>query len=144
VSSLVKAVIAFTALAGAGFLIGHAGQASAASAVCTGQAPASGVLRGPVLHVESADTLCVALGATPDQWVKLTLADAPAANPIQRASLTDAEANPRGTLMAVAFSQNVDCVIEDGDRAVCTLADGRSVGALLRQPVARVVGKDWR
>jgi len=144
VSSIAKAVIAFTALASAGFLLGHAGAAQAAERVCTAQVPASGVLHGPVLHVEDADTLCVALGATPDQWVRLTLADAPSTSMIQRASLTDAEANPRGTLMAVAFSQNVDCTIEQGDRAVCTLADGRSVGALLRQPVARVVGKDWR
>ncbi|HYE45329.1 MAG TPA: hypothetical protein VEA44_06100 [Caulobacter sp.] len=143
-SSFSKAVIAFCALAGAGFLLGHASEADAAEAVCTGQAPANGVLRGPVLHVESGDTLCVALGATPDRWVKLTLADAPQAGGVQRASITAAGDNPRGTLMAVAFSQNVDCTVQDAGRAVCTLPDGRSIGPLLRQPAAWAAGKEWR
>ncbi|WGM37867.1 hypothetical protein [Caulobacter sp. NIBR1757] len=141
-SNLAKAVIAFAALAAAGFLTGMTSQAHAAETVCTGAAPADGVLRGPVLQVEDSATLCVALGATPDRWVRLTLADAPAVNPIQRASNTDE--NPRGTLMAVAFSQMVDCRLQADGRALCALQDGRSVGALLKSRAAWVAGKDWR
>lgn len=140
-SYLVKTVIAFTALAAAGFLLG-AQQAHAADSVCTASAPADGQLRGPVLLVEDGATLCVALGETPDRWVRLTLADAPAANPIQRAASTDE--NPRGTLMAVAFSQTVNCQVQADGRALCALQDGRSVGALLKTRAAWAAGKEWR
>lgn len=141
-SSLSKTVIAFTALAGAGFLIGMAGHAEAADSVCTARAPADGVLHGPVLQVEDGATLCVALGASPDRWVRVTLADAPAANPIQRASSTDE--NPRGTLMAVAFSQTVDCRVDTAGRGLCALSDGRSVGGLLKTRAAWAAGREWR
>ncbi len=140
-SYLTKTVIAFTALAAAGFMLG-AGEANAAESVCTAPAPASGVVRGPVLQVEDGATLCVALGATPDTWVRLSLADAPSANPIQRAANTDE--NPRGTLMAVAFSQTVDCQLQADGRALCALQDGRSVGNLLKTRAAWAVGKEWR
>ncbi|MCE3290943.1 MAG: hypothetical protein K0R83_2955 [Caulobacter sp.] len=140
-SHLTKTVIAFAALAAAGFLLG-AQQAQAADSVCTAQVPSEGQVRGPVLQVEDGATLCVALGATPDQWVRLTLADAPAANPIQRAASTDE--NPRGTLMAVAFSQTVDCQVLTDGRALCVLQDGRSVGALLKTRAAWAAGRDWR
>lgn len=140
-SYLSRTVIAFSALAAAGFLLG-ANQAKAADSVCTGQIPAEGSLRGPVLQVEDGATLCVALGATPDRWVRLTLADAPASNPIQQAASTDE--NPRGTLMAVAFSQMVDCQVEADGRARCALPDGRSVGALLKTRAAWAAGKEWR
>jgi hypothetical protein len=141
VSSLVRPVIAFAALAAAGFLLGVQ-QADAADSICTAQVPAEGVVHGPVLQVEDGATLCVALGATPDRWVRLTLADAPAANPIQYAASTDE--NPRGTLMAVAFSQTVDCQVQPDGRALCALADGRSVGALLKTRAAWAAGKEWR
>ena len=141
-SYLAKTVIAFTVLAAAGFLLGAGSAQAANGSLCTGAAPADGVLRGPVLQVEDSATLCVALGATPDSWVRLTLADAPAVNPIQRASNTDE--NPRGTLMAVAFSQTVDCRLQADGRALCALQDGRSVGALLKTRAAWAAGKDWR
>ena len=141
-SHLTKTVIAFAALAAAGFLMGANSAGAASGSVCTAQAPTGGVLRGPVLQVEDGATLCVALGATPDTWVRLTLADAPAANGMQRASSTDE--NPRGTLMAVAFSQTVDCQIQADGRALCALQDGRSVGALMKTRAAWAVGKEWR
>jgi hypothetical protein len=141
-SQLAKTVIAFTALAAAGFMLGANKAEAATASVCTAQAPASGELHGPVLQVEDGATLCVALGATPDQWVRLTLADAPAANPIQRAASTDE--NPRGTLMAVAFSQTVDCRLQTDGRALCLLQDGRSVGNLLKTRAAWAAGKEWR
>jgi hypothetical protein len=145
-SCLAKTVIAFTALAAAGLLMG-AGTAQAASGpqddtVCSGAAPADGRLRGPVLQVEDGATLCVALGATPDTWVRLTLADAPPGGGVQRASRTDE--NPRGALMAVAFSQMVDCQVQADGRALCALQDGRSVGALMKTRAAWAAGKDWR
>lgn len=142
-SHLSKTVIAFAALAAAGFLMGsNSAQAATGDSVCTARAPAEGVLRGPVLQVEDGATLCVALGATPDTWVRLTLADAPTAGGIQRASNTDE--NPRGTLMAVAFSQTVDCRLQADGRALCALQDGRSVGALMTTRAAWAVGKEWR
>lgn len=113
--------------------------------VCAAPAPAAGeVIHGPVLFVESGDTLCVALGETPDQWVRLSLADAPGDNPIRRASTAPANDNPRGTLLAVAFSQTVDCTVQADGRAICTLKDGRSLGAVLRQPTAWAAGREWR
>lgn len=141
-SYIAKTVIAFTALAAAGFLMGTQQAHAASGSVCTASAPADGVLHGPVLQVEDGDTLCVALGATPDRWVRVTLADAPSANPIQRASSTDE--NPRGTLMAVAFSQTVDCQVQADGRGLCVLADGRSVGGLLKTRAAWAAGKEWR
>ena len=141
-SHLAKTVIAFTALAAAGFLLGANHAEAATGSVCTGKAPVSGELHGPVLQVEDGATLCVALGATPDTWVRLTLADAPVANPIQRASNTDE--NPRGALMAVAFSQTVDCRLQTDGRALCVLQDGRSVGNLLKTRAAWAAGKEWR
>lgn len=141
-SHLAKTVIAFTALAAAGFMLGATRAEAASGSVCTASAPASGELHGPVLQVEDGATLCVALGATPDTWVRLTLADAPAANPLQRAASTDE--NPRGTLMAVAFSQTVDCQVQADGRALCLLQDGRSVGNLLKTRAAWAAGKEWR
>ncbi|MBI1405406.1 MAG: hypothetical protein GC145_04705 [Caulobacter sp.] len=129
-------------------LIGLASPAAAAgntADVCAAPAPAPGAtVHGPVLFVETGDTLCVALGETPDQWVRLSLADAPADNPIRRASTTRANDNPRGALLAVAFSQNVDCNVQADGRAICALQDGRSIGAALRQPTAWAAGKEWR
>jgi hypothetical protein len=93
--------------------------------------------------VEDADTLCVALGATPDTWVRLTLADAPKTGGMQRAAIDQSNDNPRGTLMAVAFSQNVVCDVLEDSKAVCRVGD-QSVGALLKQPAAWVAGRDWR
>lgn len=113
--------------------------------VCTAASPGVGaVIRGPVLMVEDGSTLCVALAATPDTWVRLTLADAPIENPIRKASLSDTNDSPRGTLMAVAFSQTISCTVQADSRALCALDDGRSVGKLLRQPTALAAGRDWR
>ena len=133
------------ALAATGALCLWTAQAQAADTVCTGSPPPAGtVIRGPVLEVEDGRTLCLALGETPDQWVRLTLADAPVANPVRRVAFSTAQDNPRGTLMSVAFAQNLDCRIEQGDQAVCTLDDGRSVGALLKTRTAQAAGRDWR
>jgi hypothetical protein len=93
-----------------------------------------------VLQVLDADHLCVALGATPDQWVEIQLAPEPVA--------TTATLQPsRGSLMAVAFAQTVTCRVVDraGDLpvAACRL-DDQSLRGLTRQPAAYVAGQAWR
>lgn len=127
-------------LIGALALSGLAGAAQAQTP-CSGAAPAVGAqLHGPVLHVLDADHLCVALGATPDQWVEIQLAPEPVA--------TTATLQPsRGSLMAVAFAQTVTCRVVDraGDLpvAACRL-DDQSLRGLTRQPAAYVAGQAWR
>ncbi len=127
-------------LIGALALSGLAGAAQAQTP-CAGAAPAVGAqLHGPVLQVLDADHLCVALGATPDQWVEIQLAPEPVA--------TTATLQPsRGSLMAVAFAQTVTCRVVDraGDLpvAACRL-DDQSLRGLTRQPAAYVAGQAWR
>ncbi len=87
------AALAFTAA----MLAAPTGGEASDRAVCSAPPPAPGdVVRGPVLHVPSADLLCVATGATPDTWAPVPLAH-PAAS--------------RGALMSAAFSENVVCAI---------------------------------
>ncbi len=102
---------------------------------CTAAAPARGaVLHGPVLHVLDGVTLCVAMGATPDTWVPLKLANAP-------------EGASRGALMAVAFSQNVTCRVLGGSGAAriadCRLND-RPLAEQVEDPGAIQAGLSWR
>jgi hypothetical protein len=69
---------------------------AAAVAVCGAAAPAIGsVVHGPVLQVIDARTVCVALGALPDQWLALRLS-----RPI------DGEA---GRPARLVFSRTVTC-----------------------------------
>lgn len=123
----------WTALAAAA---GLAFAASAAQASpCRGEAPEVGAsLRGPVLHVEDGERLCVARGFSPEQWVELRLEGAPA-----NAS--------RGTLMAAAFAQDADCRVTtatpDGPGAVCKVRN-RPLTRLLRKPSILQAGLAWR
>lgn len=127
-------------LGGALALIAFAGAAHAETA-CQGAAPAVGAeIHGPVLQVLDSERLCVALGATPDQWVELALAP----EPLQK---TAAHPANRGSLMAVAFARNVTCRIVDMTAglpvAACEL-DDQSVRALTREPAAYAAGQAWR
>ena len=127
-------------LVGAFTLLGFATAANAEN-VCQGSAPALGAeIRGPVLQVLDSERLCVALGATPDQWVEVALAP----EPLQK---TAAHPANRGSLMAVAFAQNVTCRIVDRSAglpvAACKL-DDQSVRALTREPAAYTAGQAWR
>ena len=102
---------------------------------CKGPSPAAGVqIRGPVLHVIDGETICVALGYAPDEWIRLRLADAPAASPVRHISNAP-EADPRGVMMAAAFARTADCRTElDTNRevvAICTV-DGVPLGRALR------------
>ncbi|MFZ3006301.1 MAG: hypothetical protein WA047_09000 [Phenylobacterium sp.] len=127
-------------LVGAFALLSFAGAAHAET-VCQGAAPVVGAeIRGPVLQVLDSERLCVALGATPDQWVELALAP----EPLQKTATHPAN---RGALMAVAFAQNITCRIVDVAGglpvAACRLED-QSVRALTREPAAHVAGQAWR
>ena len=121
-------------------LIGVAGAAHAET-TCQGSTPVVGAeIHGPVLHVLDSERLCVALGASPDQWVEVALAP----EPLQK---TAAHPANRGSLMAVAFAQNITCRIVDMAAglpvAACRL-DDQSVRALTREPAAYTAGEAWR
>jgi endonuclease YncB( thermonuclease family) len=127
---------------GLGLLLIRAPGAAASTSACKGAPPSIGAaVHGPVLDVVDGETLCVALGPTPDRWVALKLADAPNAAP------TNGADRARGALMAVAFARNVDCRVVAADKAgrsaVCVL-DGRSIVARMREHDAVSVGLAWR
>lgn len=109
---------------------------------CTGRAPEPGqVFRGPVLHVEDGERICVAMGPTPDRWVPLVLAD----SALQ--TVSTAGADPRKALLATAFGQDVDCrtldVVAGEALAACSL-NGQPLGGLMRQPAVLTASAAWR
>jgi hypothetical protein len=90
-------------------------------AECTASSPRVGEpFAGPVLQVIDGRTVCVALGPTPDQWIRVSLADGK-------------DATPRAALMDAVFAQRVVCVRDraggQGVVAHCAL-DGISLGSL--------------
>jgi len=104
-------------------------------AACSAAPPVRGEsFSGTVLQVIDGQTLCVARGPTADQWVRVRLTDAGAAN-------------PRGALMAAAFAKAVVCVAAaaeaEGVAGVC-IANGRSVGRAAAEPDATAQAADWR
>lgn len=125
-----------------------AGPANAAPAgPCTGPSPVAGVqIRGPVLHVIDGETICVALGYAPDEWIRLRLADAPVASPIRHISNTP-QADPKSVMMAAAFARMAECRTElDANRevvAVCTV-DGVPLGRALRDGGVIAASMSWR
>ncbi len=129
-------------------LFAAAGEASAAPAEpCTGPHPVAGVqVRGPVLHVIDGDTLCIALGYRPDEWIRLRLADAPVTSPVRRVSNRE-EADPRAVLMAAAFARTAECVTQLDRRgevvAVCTV-DGVPIGRAMRDSAVVAASQSWR
>ncbi|MBV9994571.1 MAG: hypothetical protein JO127_05095 [Caulobacteraceae bacterium] len=96
-----------------------------APVACSATAPSPGqAFSGPVLQVLDGRTLCVALGPSPSQWVRVAMADA----------------GPDATLeslRSLVFARKIDCMTvgQEGGavRAVC-LMDGLPVG-LLASPV---------
>jgi hypothetical protein len=137
--SRVPPVPAALVLALASGLAAHANVPQASErpplAACTAAAPAAGqALTGTVLQVVDGQTVCIALGPTPDQWVRVRLAGA------------DADAS-RGVLMAATFGKELDCRMHaadgEGARADCSLA-GVSVTTLLREPEVKLQATDWR
>ncbi|CAN5512001.1 hypothetical protein BH10PSE5_BH10PSE5_19350 [soil metagenome] len=127
-------------MVGALALMSFAGAAHAQT-TCQGSAPSVGAeIHGPVLQVLDSERLCVALGAAPDQWVEVRLAP----EPLQKTSAYPAN---RGSLMAVAFAQNVTCTIVDTEGGLPVAAckvDDQSVRTLTREPTAYTAGQAWR
>jgi len=129
-------------------LCAMAGTARAdAAQPCTGPRPVAGVeIRGPVLHVIDGETICVALGYAPDEWIRLKLADAPKVSPIRRVS-SRVQADPRSVMMAATFAKMAECVTEqdrDGQVvAVCTV-DGAPLGSALRAGSVIAASQGWR
>lgn len=130
-------------------LFAVAGEAQAAEAAepCSGPRPVAGVqIRGPVLHIIDGDTICVALGYAPDEWIPLRLADAPVASPIHRVSNRE-DADPKAVLMVAAFAKTAECVTELDRRgqvvAVCTV-DGVPIGRMMRDGQVIAASQDWR
>ena len=86
---------------------------------------------GPVVHIGDGDSLCVALGPRPEQWVEVRLADfyAPElhtpAGPAAKSALDRLTAGQR--LTCVAQHRSYDRIV-----AVCRIK-GVSLGDLLRQ-----------
>ena len=113
---------------------------TAQAAVCGGAPPAGATeFRGPVLHVEDGERLCVALGPDPSAWTPVRLVDAPT-----KASTAPAS---RGALMAVSFGQDVTCRIagrdEHGVVAECA-SDRGSLRRLSQTRQAIKAGLAWR
>jgi hypothetical protein len=111
--------------------------AQSVSGTCRAPAPTAGqTVSGPVLHVIDGQTLCIALGPTPDQWIPLRIAAT--ATPLP---------SDRDRLMAATFSQSLECRITRGRGAVrtaaCTLA-GRPLDDLLQEPATITQAKAWR
>ena len=104
-------------------------------AACTAAAPADGQsIAGPVLQVIDGQTLCIAKGPTPDQWVRVRLTD-----------VYDRE--DRGSLMAAAFAKDVVCSVErrdaQGASGRCTL-EGAPLGQVIGSDAAKLQAASWR
>lgn len=88
------------------------------------------IIAGPVVYVGDGDSLCVALGPDPMQWVEVRVADFYAPE-LQAPGGAEAKSQ----LERLVRSRRVECVAgrRSYDRVVarCTLA-GRSVGDLMR------------
>ncbi len=134
-----RLMFALALVAGVALLATEA-QASEGS-VCRGATPEIGqTLRGPILHVEDGQHLCVALSDNPNQWVEVQVLDAP----LQKAST---KANPRGVLMAAAFAQNAVCDVTqviDGRAVAACAIDGQPLAQRLSQPSIVKTGQSWR
>jgi hypothetical protein len=111
--------------------------APALAQTCRASAPPVGqIVSGPVLHVLDGQTLCLALGPTPDRWIALRVS--PSVTPLSV---------DRERLMAATFSRSLRCEILGGSgavrRAACTL-DGQPLDAVLAEPATITQAKTWR
>ena len=88
----------------------------------------------------------MALGFAPDAWIRLRLADAPAASPVRHIS-TREDADPKAVLMAAAFARTAQCRTELDRRgevvAVCTV-DGVPLGRAMRDGAVIAASQSWR
>ena len=102
---------------------------------CKAEAPVVGqVFEGTVLQVIDGQTLCMAQGPTPAEWIRVTIAGAPA----------DSD---RGDLMAASFGQVLTCLtiraLPTGVEARCEV-NGAGLEQLIATGAARRDGLSWR
>jgi hypothetical protein len=112
-----------------------ASHAAGPVAVCSAPSPASGQrFTGTVLQVIDGETLCLAQGPTPADWIRVSVAGAP----------RDAR---RSALAAAAFGRVLSCVaLRDSPSGVvadCAVA-GAAVNQLIMTKAVRLQGQSWR
>ena len=91
----------------------------AALASCPGgPAPKGAAVHGPVLAVPDSDSLCLAQGGAPSNWVEVKLAQPSTSYPL---------------LMAAAFGKDARCTVGADGAAVCSIED-RPLTADLQNP----------
>jgi hypothetical protein len=120
------AALAIAGLAAPSF----AAPAQAGSDVCRASAPAAGaVVEGAVLHVADGQSVCVAQGPTPDEWIPLVI-EGP--SPVDRHDpmLTKA------AMMSAVFGKKMSCRVTSTDGGVA-----RATCSVDRKPVGLVVAK---
>jgi hypothetical protein len=105
-------------------------------AACTASAPSVGErFEGTVLQVIDGQTLCVARGPMPSDWIRVRVAGA-------------ARASPRSALMAATFGAEIVCTPLDatsagGVEARCE-KDGVALDRLLTTDEVRREAASWR
>lgn len=97
---------------------------------------------GPVVYVGDGDSLCVALGRTPDRWVEVRLAD------VYAPELHEAQGPAAKALLArIVMGRRLDCVAGrrtyDRVAATCRL-ESRRLSDHLRAAGAPVGGRGRR
>ena len=103
--------------------------ASLAADVCQGPAAAPGaVLHGPVLEISDGASLCIAGGAAPSTWTRVSVRQLGASRPL---------------LMAAAFGQNATCRIGADGQADCTI-DGARLSDTVNRPEVIKASLQWR
>ena len=110
-------------------------RASPLIADCVAHTPAVGRLfEGTVLQVIDGQTLCVAQGPTPSEWIRVTIAGAP-------------QDSRRETLMAASFGRVLGCLAvkatPTGVEARCEV-NGAPLDQLIATDAARRQGQSWR
>lgn len=109
---------------GAGLLV-----LSLAGASVAREASSAPIISGPVLEVQQAGVICVALGPRPEQWIQVRLAGA--------------EHLDRNRLMAAAFAKRVDCIVDARGLGVCRLA-GEDLATVAASDSVKLVAASWR
>lgn len=98
------------------------------AAACTGAAPADS-FSGPVLSVPEPGVICVALAPSPDQWVRVRLANG--------------EKLPRNVLLAASFAKRLDCRLDHRGRGRCVV-EGEDLVTRARSSSVRALADQWR
>lgn len=93
-----------------------------------GPAPNGVMVRGPVLEIPDASSLCVAMGESPSTWVRVGLAHASDTYPL---------------LMAAAFGKNAVCFVGHDGLGVCDIED-QPLNQELRRPETIKASLSWR